>query len=212
MVDGNIKEGVIKRYSDRFSIYGKDVRTLGWGSVEQQEARFAVACGNLQLDTKIVLDIGCGFGDFFKFCLERQIALEKYIGWDVNPDLIRQAEIENPNGKFLVRDAREVDVIDHVADVAVMIGVLNLNFKGSLDNDKFTKDMVSRAFGLCSETLVVDFLSTNLTQDYPAEDFVYYHDPVEMLAFALSLTPSVRLIHDYSPIPQKEFMLVLNHV
>ena len=59
-------------------------------------------------------------------------------------------------------------------------------------------------------TLVVDFLSTSLTPDYPKEDAVFYHDPEKMLSFALGLTPNVTLIHDYPPIPQKEFMLVLH--
>jgi hypothetical protein len=72
--------------------------------------------------------------------------------------------------------------------------------------------MIQKAFSSVSETLVVDFLSLYRTPDYPEEDFVFYHDPSAMLTFALSLTPNVRLIHDYAPIPQKEFMLVLEHV
>lgn len=41
------------------------------------------------------------------------------------------------------------------------------------------------------------------------EDFVFYHDPAEMLNYALTVTPDVTLHHNYLPIPQKEFMLVL---
>ena len=72
--------------------------------------------------------------------------------------------------------------------------------------------MIKKAFSAVSETLVVDFLSLYRIPDYPKEDFVFYHDPSEMLAFALELTPNVRLIHDYEAIPQKEFTLVLEHV
>ena len=32
---------MIERYSDRFYKLGKDVKTLGWGSTEQQEYRFS---------------------------------------------------------------------------------------------------------------------------------------------------------------------------
>ena len=65
-------------------------------------------------------------------------------------------------------------------------------------------------FSHIDETLIVDFLSTNLTSDYPKEDFVFYHDPQEILEFALTLTDNVKLVHDYLPIPQKEFILILS--
>ena len=32
---------MVERYSNRLNILGYDVKTLGWGSVEQQEYRFA---------------------------------------------------------------------------------------------------------------------------------------------------------------------------
>jgi hypothetical protein len=52
-------------------------------------------------------------------------------------------------------------------------------------------------------------LSSVRDTSYPAEDFVYYYDPAEMLAFALSLTPHVTLKHDHGSIPQREMVLIL---
>jgi hypothetical protein len=57
--------------------------------------------------------------------------------------------------------------------------------------------------------LVVDFLSTYRTPDYPQEDFIFYHDPKIMLDFALNLSANVVLKHNYAAIPQKEFMLFI---
>ena len=36
----NISENMMSRYSNRFKKLGRDVKTLGWGNVEQQEFRF----------------------------------------------------------------------------------------------------------------------------------------------------------------------------
>jgi len=207
-----ISKSTIDRYSERYKKLGRDVKTLGWGSDEQQRYRFNQVFRVLNLDGKHVLDIGCGFGDFYTLCSELDYKLCHYTGWDINPDLINEAKNQNKECSFDVVNIAESKILSPVADVGVMLGVLNLNFKDKFNNLEFSKMMIANAFSTVSETLVVDFLSAKRIKEYPPEDFVYYHDPSEMLSFALSLTPNVRLFHDYAPIPQKEFMLVLEHV
>lgn len=207
-----IAKSTVARYSDRYQKLGRNVRTLGWGSEEHQRYRFEQVLRAVSLKGKNVLDIGCGFGDFLSSCSDAGCKLECYTGWDINPDLIAEAKLQHPSSTFYVLNLAEQKELNSVAAVGVMLGVLNFNFKEAYDNMAFSKMMIQKAFSTVSETLVVDFLSLYRTPDYPEEDFVFYHDPAEMLAFALELTPNARLLHDYSPIPQKEFMLVLEHV
>lgn len=207
-----IAKSTIKRYSDRYNNLGRHVHTLGWGSEEQQLCRFSQVFRATTLDGKRVLDIGCGFGDFFTSCVDANYKLAHYTGWDINPDLISEARAQHSEATFEVMNLAERSVLPPVAEIGVMLGVLNLNFQGDYDNLEFSKMMIKKAFSAVSESLVVDFLSTCHTPDYPKEDFVFYHNPAEILTFALELTPNVRLLHDYAPIPQKEFMLVLEHV
>jgi SAM-dependent methyltransferase len=212
-----ISTRMIKRYSDRFYKLGKDVKTLGWGSTEQQEYRFKQTLSNgIEFDQKSVLDIGCGFGDYLHFLvknLDKNKTLESYSGFDLNPDLIQEAKKNIPNKTEV--NLEVVDILKNrsvkpIADIGIMLGVLNFNLKDELDNIDYSKQAITNAFSYVNETLVVDFLSTNLTSDYPKEDFVFYHDPIEMLEFALTLTNNVKLVHEYMPIPQKEFMLILS--
>jgi len=207
-----ISKATLARYSERYHKLGKHVHTLGWGSEEQQYYRFTQVLRAAVLEGKSVLDIGCGFGDFLSSCSDAGCGLEHYTGWDINPDLVSEAKQQHPNSSFAVLNLAEQEELTPVAEVGVMLGVLNLNFKEAYDNMVFSKMMIEKAFSAVSETLVVDFLSLYHTPDYPEEDFVFYHDPAEMLAFALELTSNARLFHDYAPIPQKEFMLVLEHV
>lgn len=211
-----ISDVTIARYSSRYQKMGYDVKTLGWGTTEQQIYRFAqtLFCG-LDFEGKTILDIGCGFGDYYAFLNEEQTGLQHYIGWDINPDLIQEAKkraAKNQNASFEVKNLMEQ--VDHqqaqpVADIAVMLGVLNFNLKDTADNVEYSKLAIKKALSVVKEALVVDFLSTHKTPHYPAEDFVYYHDPAVMLAFALTLSDDVVLKHDYRPIPQKEFMLII---
>ena len=207
-----LMSSVISRYSDRYKEFGPDLRTLGWGSVEQQNYRFARALKAENFFQKSILDIGCGFGDFYLACREEKANISRYTGWDINQNLIFEAKKRYPSGFFDVIDLAALDDISIKADIGVMLGVLNLNFKDDYDNISFSKMMIKKAFYSVSKSLIVDFLSLHKSLNYPSEDFVFYHDPSEMLSFALTLTPNVRLLHDYLPIPQKEFMLVLKHV
>lgn len=210
----NISQQMIERYSSRFNQMGYDVKTLGWGSSEQQEHRFREAVSGVKFkEKKSVLDIGCGFGDLLALLIAEKKEVAKYFGWDINPDLIGKAsEIWTnaviPN-KFDVKNIAESTNMHPIADIGFMFGVLNLNLKDSFDNYEYSKLFIKNAFNSVKELLVVDFLSTKLTPEYPKEDFVFYHNPLTMLEFAFSLTPNVVLKHNYAPIPQREFMLFL---
>ena len=116
---------------------------------------------------------------------------------------------EHKNVEFDVADLTNETNDKHVADIGVMMGVLNLNLKEKYDNYDYSKLIIHNAFTKESKLLIVDFLSTNLYKEYPKEDFVFYHDPAITLNMAFELTPNVVLRHNYMPIPQKEFMLFI---
>jgi SAM-dependent methyltransferase len=206
-----ISAAMIERYSKRYREMGYHVKTLGWGDSAQQESRFRTAVESLNFgDGKSVLDIGCGFGDFLALLKAEEKPVTHYTGWDINPDLIAEAtKIWADAARFEVVNIGSLTPGEPVADFGFMFGVLNLNLKDSFDNYEYSKRFIRNAFASVKQLLVVDFLSSKIDPAYPKEDFVFYHDPAVMLEFALSLTPKVKLRHDYEPIPQKEFMLFL---
>lgn len=209
----DISASMISRYTKRYSQMGYNVHTLGWGNREQQSYRFAQTYA-ADINGKSVLDIGCGFGDYYKAAKENGITIPQFTGWDINPALIDEANklfANNPRAHFKVVDLTEDHTVqENVADVGIMLGLLNLNLSGTYDNIAYSKLMIRNAWKAVKCTLVVDFLSTHRTPDYPMEDFIFYHNPAEMLQFALELSPNVVIKHDYLPIPQREFMIFIN--
>jgi len=208
-----ISKQTVNRYSERYKKLGYNVKTLGWGSCEQQRYRFeqTVSAG-INFNNKTVIDIGCGFGDYYDFLVNNKINIRNYTGWDINPELIDEAKKRHQNSSnvhFLVKDLLSTDIDSPIADIGVMLGVLNYNLKDHYDNYEFSQKFLSKVFRAVRHGLIVDFLSTQRFDGYPKEDFVFYHQPERMLSFAFSLTDDVCLKHDYSPIPQKEFMLIL---
>ena len=209
----SITKSAIARYSARFASLGVDVKSLGWGSVEQQSYRFSCALNAINGRDKTFLDIGCGFGDMREYANRIGYPIKKYTGWDINDEFINVARSNYPSDTFNVADLSAGDCKhDHVAQMGIMLGLLNFNLGCASKNIEYSQFMIKTAFGLVSESLVVDFLSSHTAPTYEPESFVFYHEPEEMLKYALELTSNVQLIHDYQPIPQKEFMLVLSHV
>jgi SAM-dependent methyltransferase len=208
----SISEQMIQRYSNRYRVLGRDVRTLGWGSLEQQSYRFEQTLSELfYFEDKTILDIGCGFGDYLALLKAKGYMFKQYIGWDINPDLIQEARKiwTDNNVSFVVKNIGNESLENPIADIAVMLGVLNLNLKEQVDNYEYSFHFIRNAFACVREVLIVDFLSTKFALNYPLEDFVFYHEPSKMLDFALSLSSDVVLKHNYAPIPQKEFMLFI---
>lgn len=204
-----ISQQTIKRYSARYKKLGRDVKSLGWGDIYQQQYRFDRVLDNIECNNKTILDIGCGFGDLYLFMKSKNVSPIKYIGWDINQDLIDEANRQKYNNcEFLVVNLLNQE-IDMKADIVVMLGLLNYDLNNENDNFEYSKSMIKKAFSNCKDKLVVDFLSINLSKEYPKEDFIFYHNPSDVLKFALTLTNNVSLLHNYNAIPQKEFMLIL---
>jgi len=210
----DISEKMVQRYSNRYKELGYDIKTLGWGSTEQQYYRFSQTLQlGLNFDDKKIIDIGCGFGDYVNFLTNNNITFSSYLGVDINPDLIHESterHAANIKREFKVLDLTENREQKPLADIGVMLGLLNLNLKNKMDNYEYTFNLINNAFSLVNEALVVDFISNRKDSSYPEEDFIFYHDPNRVLEFATSLTDNFSLKHDYLPIPQKEFMLVLH--
>lgn len=209
-----ISANTVSRYSARYDRLGYDVKSLGWGSVEQQRYRFEQTLTYPELFSgRSVLDIGCGFGDYLDFLDESAFPIQDYLGLDINPQLIGEAEKRHAGragARFEVRNLlADAPAGAPVADVGVMLGLLNFKLGGGVDNLTYSRMMMERAFAMVGEALVVDFLSARLTSSYPREDVVFYHEPADALGMALDLAHEVILKHDYQPIPQREFMIFL---
>jgi len=208
-----ISRETLDRYSRRYKNLGYNIRTIGWGSQEQQKYRFTQTLMDVSLEKKDILDLGCGFGDYYDFIKENQIMVKSYQGWDLNFDLLTEAGKRHQDEEKVIFNEKDLtklpNDVKEVADVGIMLGLLNFNLKNKVDNYEYSKLMIKKALSVVKEVLIVDFISTYRTYDYPKEDFIFYHDPAVMLNFALSLEKNVILKHNYHPIPQKEFMLVI---
>ena len=90
-----------------------------------------------------------------------------------------------------------------------MLGLLNFNLKSKIKNLNFSRAMIENAYKLTKKFLIVDFLSANLDENYPKEDQVFYHSISDVISICENLSNNFIIKHDYKPIPQKEFMVII---
>lgn len=185
-------------YEDRLAAHGHDVRTVGWGSEEDQRLRFEVLCRRISLKGKHILDIGCGLGDLVPYLHDRTDGDFTYTGVDLSAALIERAEARygGANRRFIAGDMAET--VLPAADIALLSGALSFRVA---DNLAFAHAVLSRTFEAVREVLSANFLTSYV--DYQL-DKNFHYSPESMFTFARSLTGSVSLYHDY---PLWEFTL-----
>jgi len=198
----------IKRYNKRFDEYGISAKTLGWGSKKDQLTRFKTATTFIDFTNKSILDIGCGFSDFYDFIIKKNIKIKEYKGIDINKNLINVSRKKYPKNKYEIRNILLNNYDVYQADIVTLFGLLNFKLN-NINNLDYTKKMINESWKITKKILIIDFLSIHLTKDYPKENFVYYHDPKDILDICFELSNNIILIHDYLPIPQKEFMIIM---
>ena len=185
------KEATIKRYEERLHVSGVSAQTMGWRDKEQQYMRFVILAAIGDLNNRSVLDVGCGFGDFYDFLKGKGINM-RYNGYDISAKLIEIARQKHPEGAFEVKDILEEE--DHEKfDYVVSSGILNARLS---DNEGFVRRMLKRCFERCHTGVAVNMMSNYV--DYKQED-LYYYSPEEIFVFCKTLTKRVTLRHDYMP-------------
>lgn len=159
-----------------------DAKALGWGSEESQQKRFQVLSEIGDLKGKIVLDVGCGFGDFYN-CPGLGEVLH-FTGIDKNPKHIEVAKRRYP-AEFYVGT---IEGVNGRFDYIFASGIFNLQIWAGRE------ETIKRMFMLCGYGVAFNIHSTKA--DFTS-DSVYYSNPGEMLEFCLALTRKVVLRHDY---------------
>lgn len=197
------KSDTVKWYRQRLSKYGSGIRALSSGTEARRSMRFDVL-SSVGIEPGVsVLDVGCGFADFFEYLQLRGCEVD-YTGIDLVPELIEQAHARQPGLDVRVQDL-QLDMLPSASyDFVVCSQTFNLRFDNkSHDNTALVEDMMRRMFAIARRGMAIDFVTDHV--DFQ-EEYLNYRSPESMFRFAKTLTRRVLLRHDY---PLFEFCLYL---
>ncbi len=177
-----------KIYANLYKRFGHSHDSLHWSSRDAQRKRFEVMAQIAPLHHLSVLDIGCGFGDFFGYLKNHNITVE-YHGWDLVQEFVTVAQKTYPEARFdkinplLTRVNRKFDYVFMCGIFAfgdlnyfrsLMVRAVELAAKGIVFNVHLTKN---KEFLYLPPDLARDELSqmglTNIKfiDDYVKDDY-----------------------------------------
>lgn len=187
-------------YNNRYDQYGRDIKSVGWGSKEDQTLRFEMLFRGIDPVGKTILDVGCGLGDLLPFLKERTNGSFRYIGIDIAENLIRDAKstYAEEGREFYSGDIFSVALPE--VDIAVLSGALSYNVEHI---ESYAHDTMGKMFALSREAIAMNFLSTYV--DFQLDKNRHFQ-PEAMFTKAKSLSKRVCLLHDY---PLYEFTIQL---
>ena len=199
-MDSRDRDRIVDRYNQRLARFGHDPRTLASGPADRHALRFAVLKEAGIESGMSVLDVGCGFADFYGW-LRQQGMDVRYTGVDINPALVEIAKQNHPDASFVVADL-QVEDLKARFDFVVSSSAFNLALDGG-DNYDFVADMLARAYAIADRGVAFDFLSSYV--DFTG-DGAFHYQPERVFELAKRLTKRVALRHDY---PLYEFCVYL---
>jgi SAM-dependent methyltransferase len=197
-------------HGDYLAPYREVVRRIGprfeallWNSPETQQKRFEAIAAMVDLTQRVVVDAGCGRGDFGAFLRDRKVAYGRYVGVDAVSELLDVARgLDLPNAGFVEGDfvsdpgvfaeaARREGAPARAADVIVFSGSLN-----TLPQPR-AEGVLQHAWDACGEALAFNFLSDRSHRSKkeeigPARRF----NTVGLVKWALKRTALVRFRQD----------------
>ena len=186
----------VRFYESRVRRYGYGYRALGFGRRSSQSRRFAAAVAIGDLHGKRVLDMGCGFGDLLAWLHERGVR-PQYTGVDISAPMVERCQ-----QRFAGRDDARFEIGDALTwlpercerfDYVIASGIFGY---ASPDAQKRVRPTMERLFEMSRIGLSVNFLSRSAATRSAERLYVR---PADVLDYALTLTPSVRLDHTYMP-------------
>ncbi len=178
-------------YDNLVNKFGHDPRSCDYGFAESQKIKFEILSQATSYNGKSILDIGCGFADYYDF-LKLKFENIRYYGVDISERMITEAKKLHPDLKL-----EQTNVFDNTPlnkyDVVTSNGIFYLMGKNS---KLLMFDFIKKMYEISNQIIVFNSLSTWANDQEISE---FYADPLETLTYCKTLSPWVTLRHDYHP-------------
>lgn len=185
-------QGVVNAHYRRKLDQGK----LLYGGAMGAHGRYLNATRYFNFSNKLVLDVGCGRGDFAAFLHAKGEIPWFCLGIDVLQDMVieaRKRQRDFPHFDFSHADYMEQN---WTCDIVVAFSVFDRKFGNTVDSHSYVRKMVEKMVLETTEGAYITFLSAYKTINDTGELLFY---PEEMFKFIRTLRERVVLDCSYMP-------------
>jgi len=203
----SIRSSVATYYASKLAAHGPTPQGVDWNGVASHELRHRQFLRLLDgIPDASLLDLGCGFGDFFRF-LRAEGHRGRYIGYDIAPDMI--AEALRLHGQGADRQWRVGAEPEEGADFAIASGILNVKGDAQVEVwERYVLETIDILARVGRRGFAFNVLSLSSDPERRAAN-LYYTDASKMLSYCLGrYGRSVALLQDYG---LYEFTVIVRH-
>ncbi len=169
--------------------HGFHPNALFWSSKEVQYLRFEVLMDVFDqrdmAETKSVLDIGCGFGEFADYMSGQGVNIA-YTGIDLSSELITEGQKRYPDINLIEADLFEFDPADNSYDYVFLSGALNRQLN---DNGDYAYRTIKRMFEVSKKGVAFNLLNANHEWTASRWDLQSFN-PDDVMDYVTKLLPS----------------------
>lgn len=186
------------RHKRSIERYGYQPEALFWTSKAAQTKRFDVLSRLLPFPARgehqawSLLDVGCGFADFYEFLIQRGYQLN-YTGLDLSESMIFSAGCLHPEVTFLHGELADFDFKSSEYDYVVLSGALNEVVD---DSGNYARAMIKKMYEVASKAVGFNLLNRQdpWTQSRPELQSFY---PKDIVLFCEKFAKKVVCYQDY---------------
>jgi ubiquinone/menaquinone biosynthesis C-methylase UbiE len=191
-----------ERYKARLREHGVGIKSLASGVPERRFLRFEVLREVGIKSGDKILDVGCGFADFYAHLEDRGVQVD-YIGIDIVEELVEAGKQKYPQLELECRNIEINPFPKKSFDYVVCSQVFNLELGGE-KNMATVKNILPLLYGIAKKGVAIDFITNYV--DFK-EKHLHYYSPENLFKYVKeNITRSVTIRNDY---PLFEFCLYL---
>ena len=187
----------MREYYGEFKRHPLPARKVAWRSLDDQTLRLEVLLEAIDdADYPVsVLDVGCGVGTLYGYLRDTD-RLGDYLGVDLLPDMIQQARIAYPEGRFEAMDLLEAPE-DWRFDLVICSGALNVKVP---KHGIWCQQMLAAMWARAEKAVAVNFQTTRALRFNPIAKYdqdIFHGDRGTILAWCDKLTTWSVMRQDY---------------
>tara|TARA_B100000953_G_scaffold79822_1_gene64848 strand:+ start:1669 stop:2268 length:600 start_codon:yes stop_codon:yes gene_type:complete len=173
--------------------HGYSPKSLAYSGEKSQKIKFNIVTEVGIEDNCSVLDVGCGFGDYFNYLKQRGIKNVKYCGIDISNKIVDFAKEKNSLVNVIqgnVLDLSDDEKYDYVIS-------LGFNCVKTGSNWRTLTQVLDKMWKLSKKGIAYNAVST-FSEDSPRK--IYFVSPAKVIDYIMNnLTYKVVFRHDYMP-------------
>ena len=143
-------------YRKRLEFYDENKGPeIFWSSKDAQEKRFEALLDIGDLTGREILDVGCGYGDLLTYIENKGINIERYVGVDIVPEIVKKGRELHEGVNITVRDIQKEPLEENSFDYVMGSGIFAFN---NNEWGKYVVDMLKEMLKVSKIGVGVNFL------------------------------------------------------